>query len=107
MSEEMELLDVGGGTHHPVLNKIMMASTGVAIGALMVSVGPGLLMGTAAQSPVPSAHRHTIVFTATCTESRCHPWTVKEGQEPILVTHISPGPNAAVVAHYLTHDGCP
>lgn len=52
MSEQTEHLDVGGGTDHPVLNKVMVASTGVAVGALMVSVGPGLLMGRATQPPV-------------------------------------------------------
>ena len=107
MSEETEHLDVGGSTHHPVLNKITIASTGVVVGALMVSVGPGLLMGTATQSAPLRAHDHEVVFTATCTESRCHSWTVEEGQLPTLVTHISPGPNAAVVMHYLTHTGCP
>ena len=107
MSEEIEHLDVGGGKQHPVLNKIMVASAGVAVGALMVSVGPDQQVGRAAQPPVRSAHRHTMVLRATCTESRCHPWTVDEEQEPTLVTNITPGPNAAVVMHYLTHEGCP
>jgi hypothetical protein len=107
MSEEIEHLDVGGSTHHPVLHKIMIASTGVAVGALIVSVGPGLLVGTATPSPGPRPHGHMVVLRATCTESRCHPWTVEEGQLPILVTHISPGPNDAVAMHYLTHESCP
>jgi hypothetical protein len=106
MSDDIEHLD-WGGPHHPVLNKLMIGSVGVAVGALVVAVGPGLQTGSAAHAHAHAKHPSTMVFTATCTMTRCHPWIVREGSLPPLVTRITPGPNASAVSYDLTHEGSP
>jgi hypothetical protein len=105
--DDFEVLDVGGGTPRPVLGRILVASTGAAVGALVVTVGPGLLTGSGMPAPARGEHAHTVVFRAVCSEYRCGPWTVRERPGQTLVTRISPGPNAAVVMHYLTHQDLP
>jgi hypothetical protein len=107
MTDEFEHLDLGRGTHHPLLDKAMFGSAGVALGALMVAVGPGLLVSSAADPPAQGEHHHIVVFRAICTEGGCHRWRVREMPGPTLVTRLSPGANAAVAEHYLTHEGCP
>ena len=106
MSDDIEHLD-WGGPHHRVLSKLVIGSAGVAVGALVVAVGPGLLTGSAAHPHTQTKHADTLVFSATCTMSRCHPWIVRERPWPSLVTRITPAPNAAAASYDLTHEGCP
>jgi hypothetical protein len=106
MSDDIEELD-WGGPPHPVLNKLMIGSAGVAVGALVVAVGPGLVTSSAAHPHAQAKHPDSMVFSATCTVSGCRPWIVREGSLPTLVTRITPGPNAAAVCYGLTHEGCP
>jgi len=94
MSDDIEHLDWGGSRGpHPVLNRLLIGATGVAVGALVVAVGPGLLTGSAAQ-PHPQT-KHSGPLMATRTMTKCHPWIATQ-QSWRCPPHVISDTNAAV-----------